>query len=196
MSVDPEIVTFMPTYRVGFLPPAFGSLSPGEIYVEVAPPGGGAPQLWIGAPAAAGFPGNAVSMVPPGLTLEPPPPVVPVSVDVPHIAQDGAALACTMGNWEGEPTAYAYQWQLDGQNAGTDADTYTVVAQDAGKTATCIVSATNAAGTTIAPPSNAVVIEAPVMRSAPEPDPKPETDSEPDHREPSSPIPRRPLHRT
>jgi hypothetical protein len=85
----------------------------------------------------------------------------PVNVDVPHVQQEGATLNCTMGNWEGTPTGYAYQWQLDGVDVGTDADTYTVSAADAGHTATCIVTATNDLGSTTAPPSNGVVVEAP-----------------------------------
>jgi hypothetical protein len=88
----------------------------------------------------------------------PPLPVAPVNVDVPFVAQTGATLNCTMGNWQGEPDTYAYQWQLDGVNAGTDAADYTVTPEDIGKTATCIVTATNVIGETTAPPSNAVVI--------------------------------------
>ena len=38
----------------------------------------------------------------------------PANVDVPHVQQAGDTLTCTMGNWDGEPTGYAYQWQLDG----------------------------------------------------------------------------------
>jgi hypothetical protein len=85
----------------------------------------------------------------------------PVNVDVPHATQAGDTLTCTMGNWEGTPTGYAYQWQLDGVDVGADADTYTVTAGEAGQTATCIVTATNDLGSTTAPPSNGVVVEAP-----------------------------------
>ena len=38
----------------------------------------------------------------------------PVNVDVPYVAQEGSVLTCTMGNWEGEPSHYAYQWRVDG----------------------------------------------------------------------------------
>lgn len=85
----------------------------------------------------------------------------PVNVDVPHVSQTGDTLNCTMGNWEGTPTSYAYQWQLDGVDVGTDANTYTVTAGEAGQTATCIVTATNDLGSTTAPASNGVVVEAP-----------------------------------
>lgn len=85
----------------------------------------------------------------------------PVNVDVPHASQAGDVLTCTMGNWQGTPTSYAYQWQIDAADVGTDADTYTVTGGDVGKTATCIVTATNDLGATTAPPSNGVVVEAP-----------------------------------
>jgi hypothetical protein len=94
---------------------------------------------------------------------EPAPPATepPVNVDVPYASQAGDVLSCTMGNWTGEPTAYAYQWKIDGADAGTDSETYTVTAADDGGTATCVVSASNAVGTTAAPPSNGVVVTAP-----------------------------------
>ena len=86
------------------------------------------------------------------------PQVPPTNVDVPHVSQSGAVLSCTMGNWTGAPTSYAYQWQLDGAAAGTDSPSYSVQAGDVGKSATCTVTATNAAGATVAPMSNAVVV--------------------------------------
>jgi hypothetical protein len=84
----------------------------------------------------------------------------PVNVDVPFVSQEGAVLNCTMGNWQGEPTAYAYAWMADGvANDGTGA-TYTVKPEDAGKSLACVVTATNAMGSTTAPMSNAVAIPA------------------------------------
>ena len=66
-----------------------------------------------------------------------------------------------MGNWEGcADPSYAYQWQLDGTDITGGTATLPVVAADAGKTATCVVTATNASGTTAAPPSNGVVVAA------------------------------------
>jgi predicted fused transcriptional regulator/phosphomethylpyrimidine kinase len=63
-----------------------------------------------------------------------------------------------MGNWTGEPTSYAYAWQIDGAAAGTGTADYAVQAGDVGKSATCVVTATNAAGSTAAPPSVGVVV--------------------------------------
>jgi hypothetical protein len=82
----------------------------------------------------------------------------PTNVDVPYVSAMGAAANCTMGNWKNEPTSYAYAWQRDGIaiSGATSAD-YTMVAADKGKAIRCIVTATNAAGSTAAPPSNPVV---------------------------------------
>ena len=82
----------------------------------------------------------------------------PVKVDAPHVSQTGTTLDCTMGNWNGVPDTYAYAWQIDGLAAGTDAASYTVLPADVGKTAVCVVTATNAIGSTEAPPSNGVVV--------------------------------------
>jgi hypothetical protein len=82
----------------------------------------------------------------------------PTNVDVPFVEQAGSALSSTMGNWTGEPTSYSYAWQINGNAAGTDAATYNVQAGDVGGTATCTVTATNAAGSTTAPPSNSVTV--------------------------------------
>lgn len=85
-------------------------------------------------------------------------PPAPVCVDVPLVtgtAALGAVLNCTMGNWGNEPTDYAYAW-----SSGGTGPNYTVVEGDAGTSLTCIVSATNAGGTTAAPPSNAIAIPA------------------------------------
>lgn len=82
----------------------------------------------------------------------------PTVVDVPHAQQAGATLTCTMGNWHGEPASYAYAWHMDGvANGGTEA-TYAVQAGDVGKSASCIVTATNPKGSTAAPMSNSVTV--------------------------------------
>lgn len=90
----------------------------------------------------------------------------PVNRDVPHVTQDGATLNCTMGNWDGEPTSYTYQWKLDGGDVGDGSAAYAVQPGDAGKSATCVVTATNAIGSTAAPPSNSVVVTEPPAREA------------------------------
>lgn len=87
-----------------------------------------------------------------------PPQAPPVNVDVPHVLQDSDTLTCTMGNWEGEPTAYEYQWIRDDDTVIGTGASYLVTPDDIGTTVVCIVTASNAAGATEAPPSNGVVV--------------------------------------
>jgi hypothetical protein len=82
----------------------------------------------------------------------------PTNTTVPQVSQTGDTLNCTMGEWTGEPTSYAYQWQMGGSDVGTDTASYTVLPANVGETATCIVTATNANGSASAPPSNGVVV--------------------------------------
>lgn len=97
-----------------------------------------------------------------GVTGDAPPTEgAPVNTAIPHVQQAADVLSCTMGEWEGTPTAYAYAWALDAAPVGTDSATHTVTAADAGKSATCVVTATNATGSTAAPPSVAVVVTDP-----------------------------------
>jgi hypothetical protein len=105
-----------------------------------------------------------------GVTFPPSPPEV---VNVPQISGTGdvgAMLNCNTGQWNGEPTAYDYRWATDGVlNTGIEAD-YVVSDDDAGKSVTCSVTATNEGGHATAPPSNAITIAAPIAegtRSAP-----------------------------
>jgi len=83
----------------------------------------------------------------------------PVNVDVPYLGGSGAVgelLSCTMGNWENQPTSYAYAWAGDGEPLAETGDSYLVVEADLGHSIACTVTATNAIGATEAPPSNAV----------------------------------------
>lgn len=93
--------------------------------------------------------------------------LAPVNEDAPALLHNGTivtsaavgdTLTCTMGNWLGTPTGYAYQWKSNGVNVGTNSNSYTVAAGDSGHTITCVVTATNAGGSTAAPPSAGVHI--------------------------------------
>ena len=87
----------------------------------------------------------------------------PAIIDVPSAHANatppvvGTVVSVTNGNWTGMPTGYAYQWKRDGTtNLGTNAS-YTLIAADVGgHRITCVVTATNAQGSTAAPPSNAI----------------------------------------
>jgi hypothetical protein len=143
MPIDPETVITLPGYRVGYRSPKEGMLAAGEIFVELSAP----PHLWIGGPD-----GTVV------LLVATPPVTAPINTNVPYVSQDGDILTCTMGTWTGEPTAYVYQWAIDGTAVGDGTEIYTAVIADVGKTATCVVSATNDLGTTESPPSNAHIV--------------------------------------
>jgi hypothetical protein len=114
----------------------------------------------------AGYVELGVDPADPGAEVEVPPPAngnggtasAPVNVDVPFVDQSGSELRCTMGNWQGEPTAYVYQWKMDGTDIPGDGATLPVTSADTGHSATCVVTAENAHGSTTAPPSNAVVV--------------------------------------
>jgi len=88
-------------------------------------------------------------------------PPAPVCIDTPYVggsASIGGGLTCTMGNWGNEPTSYAYQWQSNGVDVGDGTSQYIVVDIDAGHDIVCVVTATNAGGSTAAPPSNVITI--------------------------------------
>jgi hypothetical protein len=92
----------------------------------------------------------------------------PVNVQVPYASQDGDTLNCTMGEWEGEPSAYAYRWVLDGMTDIGSNPIYTIRPVDIGRDAACTVTASNALGATRAVPSNSVTITGPPPPEPPE----------------------------
>jgi hypothetical protein len=114
--------------------------------------------------------GEYVHVLPPPLT-----PIVglPANVDVPAVtvgaellatAEVGNTLRCTTGNWTGEPTEYSYAWQSDGEPISATSANYIIPLGDVGHTLTCVVTATNAGGSTAAPPSNGVEVNEPAAR--------------------------------
>jgi len=89
------------------------------------------------------------------------PPAAPVNTVLPNVtgsAVVGNVLSTTNGTWTNSPTSYAYQWKRGATNIGTNANTYTLVNADAGQSITCVVTATNAVGSTPAT-SNAVQVQ-------------------------------------
>ena len=66
-------------------------------------------------------------------------------VSAPYV---GELVTTTNGTWTGTPTSYTYQWKRGATNIGTNANTYTLVIADAGLNITCVVTATNATGST------------------------------------------------
>ena len=80
----------------------------------------------------------------------------PVNVDIPHVSQAGD-VTCTMGNWQGTPTGYAYQCRWTARTSAP-MPIPAVTAADVGHTATCIVG-DQRSRLTAAPPSNVVVAD-------------------------------------
>jgi len=101
--------------------------------------------------------------------------VAPVNTVAPVVSGSsgfGDVLTTTNGTWTGYPASfsYAYQWQRNGSNiGGATASTYTIVSGDSAASITCLVTATNAEGST-AQASNGVTAQtfsAPVISGVP-----------------------------
>jgi len=101
--------------------------------------------------------------------------VAPVNTVAPVVSGSsgfGDVLTTTNGTWTGYPASfsYAYQWQRNGSNiGGATASTYTIVAGDSAASITCVVTATNAEGST-AQASNGITAQtfsAPVISGVP-----------------------------
>ena len=123
--------------------------------------GGWVYRSWVIFGSDSHNPGFSMIFVPKG------DPIAPVNIDIPAVTGVGAVgevLTCTTGNWANEPTSYSYEWTskhlstLEEIKIGADENTYTVTEADTGKAIICTVTATNAAGSTVAPPSNAIVV--------------------------------------
>lgn len=75
----------------------------------------------------------------------------------------GSTVTCTDGTWDEAPTSYSRIWRNNGiAIAGQTAATYVVQSGDTGDTLTCVVTATNASGSSSAT-SAAVVVPVPVL---------------------------------
>ena len=97
---------------------------------------------------------------------------IPVNTTLPAITGSntvGSVLTATTGVWTGYPApTFAYQWKRGATNVGTNANTYTTVAGDAGLVITCVVTATNSSGSVQAT-SNGITIasgENPIITTA------------------------------
>lgn len=83
-------------------------------------------------------------------------PVNTVAPAVTGTVQVGQTLTTTDGTWTGSPTSYAYQWKradnvgftTNVTNIGTNQNTFVLTASESGKYVRCVVTATNAGGST------------------------------------------------
>lgn len=103
--------------------------------------------------AAVGW-GNRVFAIKPAAGATPVNTVAPVASGT---KTQGSTLSCTTGTWDNAPTSYAYQWQRDvagngvySNISGATASTYVLTADDVGDNVRCVVTATNASGSTAA----------------------------------------------
>jgi hypothetical protein len=71
----------------------------------------------------------------------------PVITGTPTVGQ---TLSCSQGTWSNNPTGYAYVWIRNGGPGVGSGSTYTIQAADAGQVLTCMVTASNSAGSTSA----------------------------------------------
>jgi hypothetical protein len=99
------------------------------------------------------------------------PPPAPVNSTLPVISGTttiNSVLTTTNGTWTNSPTSYAYQWKRGATNIGTNANTYQLVPADSTADITCVVTATNATGSTPAT-SNTITADnyAPINTAAP-----------------------------
>jgi hypothetical protein len=78
-----------------------------------------------------------------------PPPVNTVAPAITGTARVGQLLTVSNGTWSNSPTGYTYQWRNNGANIGGEtASTLTLVTGDIGDSIDCVITATNAGGST------------------------------------------------
>jgi surface antigen len=99
-------------------------------------------------------------------------PSLPVNVSAPQIsgtALVGELLICAPGSWTGSPAPnLTYQWERNGTAIpGAVVSIYTVQAADEGQIVSCVVTGTNAAGSSTTAGSSVTVPSLPVNRTPP-----------------------------
>ena len=77
----------------------------------------------------------------------------PVNTSLPVISGTttlGSVLTSTTGTWTNSRSSFPYQWISGVLHVGTNDNTYTLVQADSAAAITCVVTATNASGSTLA----------------------------------------------
>jgi hypothetical protein len=118
------------------------------------------PASWTAGPQSPDCPISAYAMGTPAPTITPPS-VPPVNTGVPTVGGNpvqGQTLTTNTGSWINGPTAYSYEWEdcdSSGANCtaigGATATSYTLAAGDVNHTIRSVVSASNAAGSSLLP---------------------------------------------
>lgn len=99
-------------------------------------------------------PSNAIA-IPAAATVAPTNTVPPAITGTPAVGQ---LLTCGTGTWAQSPTSFSYDWQSEGISIGVTTSTWTVTAGEAGNMIRCMVTATNAIGSSGPVASNTVTI--------------------------------------
>jgi surface protein len=87
---------------------------------------------------------------------------IPINSAAPVISGSTAlssVLTSTTGTWSNTPSSFAYQWKRGATNIGTNASTYTLVAADSAAAITCVVTASNASGSSSPATSNTITVQ-------------------------------------
>lgn len=129
--------------NAGYTPPAMGCLSEHKLNDT------GPTATW-----ATSSPWGAIAVEVKAATGSPPANTVAPAVT--GTAQVGSTLATDNGTWTGAPTSYSYQWKraddagftLNVTNIGANQNQYLLTATEQGKYVRCVVTATNANGST------------------------------------------------
>jgi hypothetical protein len=82
----------------------------------------------------------------PGTAAPPTAAPAPVNTARPTVARKSAKLVCRRGAWSGNPTSFAYAWQVNGKKAGATKRTLPITRSLAGKRVRCGVTARNGSG--------------------------------------------------
>jgi len=135
--------------------PAASTCGAGMAETDVLP----VPVTGTGTGASGGTGAPPVSTEPPPVSTRPP--------AITGTAKAGVTLTCSLGGWRNLPTSVTYQWYRNGTPlANVTGPSYTVGTLDEGTTLTCVVTASNAGGSTTAN-TNAVKVPVPVVPHCP-----------------------------
>jgi hypothetical protein len=113
--------------------------------------------------------GEAGGKTPAETQIAPEPPINTAAPGITGTPKVGKELTCTNGSWSGSPTiVYSYQWSRGGEAISlATINTYTVQSADEGYVLSCVVTATNGAGSTAAPAQGVTAYSLPKNTSRP-----------------------------
>jgi hypothetical protein len=87
--------------------------------------------------------------------------VAPANTVAPAISGTGTVgntLSVSQGTWSNSPDSFSYQWKRGATNVGSNSASYLLTSLDSGASITCVVTASNSAGSASATSSNGVSV--------------------------------------